>query len=101
MGFLRDGPVTQSAARFSERNWMSTVRDVAVLVGSLRRGSFNRIVAHTLAKLAPPTVKLEIVEIGNLPLYNQDDDDSPPAPSVEFKKRIQAADAVLFVTPEY
>src|SRR5690348_2500231 len=76
-------------------------RDVAVLVGSLRNGSFNRMAAHALIELAPESLKLEIVEIRDLPLYNQDDDPAPPAPSVAFKSRIARADAVLFVTPEY
>ena len=51
--------------------------------------------------MAPASLALEIVEIGELPLYNQDDDANPPAPSVAFKEKIAAADAVLFVTPEY
>jgi chromate reductase len=51
--------------------------------------------------LAPPSLKMEIVEIGQLPLYNQDDDADPPAASKEFKARIQKADAFLFATPEY
>ena len=76
-------------------------RDVAVLVGSLRKDSFNRKVAHAVIGMAPESLKLEIVEIGQLPLYNQDDDANPPAPSVAFKAKIKAADAVLFVTPEY
>jgi chromate reductase len=76
-------------------------RNVAVLVGSLRKGSFNRMTANALAALAAPELKLEIVEIGQLPLYNQDDDEAPPAPWVAFRQRIKAADAVLFVTPEY
>lgn len=80
---------------------MSSNRNVAVFVGSLRKESFNRKLAKTLIGLAPPSLKLEIVEIGQLPLYNQDDDDNPPPPSREFKARVQAADAVLFVTPEY
>jgi chromate reductase len=57
--------------------------------------------ALALAAIAPASLRLEIVEIGQLPLYNQDDDASPPAPSVAFKQKIAAADAVLFVTPEY
>src|SRR6516165_1248576 len=85
----------------TKRNPMSTVRDVAVLVGSLRKESFNRKMALALAELVPPTLKLEIVEIRNLPLYNQDDDANPPPNSAAFKARIQKADAVLFVTPEY
>ena len=75
--------------------------NVAVLVGSLRKGSFNRKMALALAAIAPPALKLEIVEIGQLPLYNQDDEANPPAPSAAFKQQIAAADAVLFVTPEY
>jgi chromate reductase len=75
--------------------------DVAVLVGSLRKDSFNRKMAKALQQLAPPSLHLEIVEIGNLPLYNQDDDANPPANSAAFKARIQRADAVIFVTPEY
>ncbi|MEW5850854.1 MAG: NAD(P)H-dependent oxidoreductase [Myxococcota bacterium] len=77
------------------------IRDVAVLVGSLRKESFNRRVAQALMELAPSSLKLEIVEIRQLPLYNQDDDANPPAASVAFKTRIKAADAVLFATPEY
>jgi chromate reductase len=76
-------------------------RNVAVLVGSLRKDSFNRKMAKALAALAPPSLKLTIVEIGDLPLYNQDYDGAPPPPYVAFKQKISAADAVLFVTPEY
>jgi chromate reductase, NAD(P)H dehydrogenase (quinone) len=75
--------------------------NVAVLVGSLRKESFNRKMANALRKMAPASLDLEIVEIGNLPLYNQDDDANPPTASAAFKARIQQADAVLFVTPEY
>jgi chromate reductase len=80
---------------------MSTTVDVAVLVGSLRKASFSRKTANAVIALAPVTLRLEIVEIGQLPLYNQDDDANPPAASSAFKARIKAADAVLFVTPEY
>ena len=80
---------------------MSTPRDVAVLVGSLRKESFNRKMARALIAMAPAQLKLEIVEIGALPLYNQDDDANPSAAATAFKARIQKADAVLFVTPEY
>ncbi|WP_420996697.1 NADPH-dependent FMN reductase [Cupriavidus sp. 30B13] len=80
---------------------MSNPRDVAVLVGSLRKESFNRKLALALAAMAPAGLKLEIVEIGQLPLYNQDEDTSPPAPWAAFRDRIRRADAVLFVTPEY
>jgi chromate reductase, NAD(P)H dehydrogenase (quinone) len=84
-----------------ERNPMSTTRNVAVVVGSLRKESFNRKLANALIAMAPAPLKLEIVEIRQLPLYNQDDDANPPAASVAFKEQVQQADAVLFVTPEY
>lgn len=80
---------------------MSTPYDVAVLVGSLRKDSFNRKMAHALHELAPPSLTLEIVEIGQLPLYNQDEDANAPASWVAFRDRIRKADGVLFVTPEY
>lgn len=51
---------------------MDSARDVAVLIGSLRKDSINRKVANALVELAPPSLKLEIVEIGQLPLYNQE-----------------------------
>ena len=80
---------------------MSAPRDVAVLVGSLRKDSLNRKVALALAAVAPAGLKLDLVEIGQLPFYNQDLDAKPPAPWVAFRDRIHRADAVLFVTPEY
>src|ERR1700759_1733668 len=81
---------------------MSTTRDVAVLIGSLRKDSFNRKVAKSLFELTPPELKLEIVEIGNLPLYNQDLETAhPPAEWVAFRDHMRPAHAVLFVTPEY
>ena len=75
--------------------------DVAVLVGSLRAGSFNRKLANVLCRMAPESLDLEIVEIGDLPLYNQDYEASPPPSVPAFKHRIEQADAILFVTPEY
>lgn len=74
---------------------------VAVIVGSLRKGSVNRQLAEALAKLARPKLDLQIVEIGDLPLYNQDDEAALPASVTRFKNQIEAADAVLFVTPEF
>ena len=76
-------------------------RKVAVIVGSLRQQSFNRKVARTLMLLAGPALDMEFVEIGQLPLYNEDDDAAPPASYTEFRERIKSYDAVLFVTPEY
>jgi chromate reductase len=80
---------------------MSTSQKVAVLVGSLREGSLNRRAAKALAALAPAGMDLQIVEIGQLSLYNQDLDASPPPAWVAFREQIRGADAVLFVTPEY
>ncbi len=81
---------------------MSKVYTVAVLVGSLRKASINRKLALALADLAPASLKLQIVEIGELPLYNEDIDiDPPPAAYTAFRNQLKAADAVLFVTPEY
>ena len=80
---------------------MSTSRDVAVIVGSLRKDSFNRKMAKAMIAMAPAALKLEIVEIGQLPLYNQDFDPNPPKEVTDFKQRIARCDAVLFVTPEY
>lgn len=80
---------------------MAATRNVAVVVGSLRKGSFSRKLAQAMIDLAPATLALEIVEIGALPLYNQDDDVDPPASVSAFRKRIGEAEAVLFVTPEY
>ena len=80
-----------------------TVTHVAVVVGSLRRDSFNRKVANVLIGLATTSLKLEIVEIRDLPLYNQDEDVAGRIPAAwsAFRQRIKAVDAVIFVTPEY
>ncbi|MGV3655146.1 MAG: NADPH-dependent FMN reductase [Noviherbaspirillum sp.] len=74
---------------------------IAVVVGSLRRDAFNRRLADALATLAPQGFTLKQVEIGDLPLYNQDDDANPPAAAKRLKSEIQAAQGVIFVTPEY
>jgi chromate reductase len=77
-------------------------RQVAVVVGSLRKGSFTRKVANAFAELAPSELQLEQLEIGALPLYNQDlDDGSPPGEWQRFRDRVRAVDGVLFATPEY
>lgn len=80
---------------------MSEPQDVAVLVGSLRKDSINRKVALALAGLSPLALKLTIAEIGGLPLYNQDFDEDPPKAYQNFRARVRAAKAVLFVTPEH
>src|SRR3954453_684893 len=74
---------------------------VAVFVGSLRRDSINRKLAQALAKLAAPRgLDLQIVELGDLPHYNDDLWQQPPAAVTRLKREVEAADAVLFVTPE-
>jgi len=82
---------------------MPATRDVVVIVGSLRKASWTRRVATALARLAPASLKLEIVEIGDLPLYNQDLDDEHRVPQQwqVFRDRVSRADAVIFCTPEY
>ena len=74
---------------------------IAVIVGSLRRDSFNRELALGLAKMAPAEFSFTQLQIGDLPLYNQDDDTNPPEPVKRLKGEIKAAHGVVFVTPEY
>jgi chromate reductase len=74
---------------------------VAVLVGSLRKDSFNRRLARAVEKLAPDGFAFEHLDIGGLPLYDQDFDGNYPAPCQQLKRQVEAADALLFVTPEY
>ncbi len=76
-------------------------KKIAVLVGSLRKESFNKKVANQLIQLAPDSLELEIVKIGHLPHYNEDIDQNPPKEYVEFREKIKSADGFLFVTPEY
>ena len=74
---------------------------IAVVVGSLRRDSFNRKLASAMVKLAPAEFSFKQVEIGDLPLYNQDDDANQAAAVKRLKSEISAARGLLFVTPEY
>ncbi len=76
-------------------------RKIAVLVGSLRREAYSLKMAKILAGLAPKSLSLEIVEIGDLPLYNADLEENPPEAWTGFRARIKSMDGVLFVTPEY
>ncbi len=75
--------------------------EIAVVVGSLRRDSFNRKMASAIVKLAPPGFAFTQIQIGDLPLYNQDDDASQGTAVKRLKREIAAADGLLFVTPEY
>ena len=77
------------------------IYNIAVLVGSLRKESYNLKLAKAMQKVAPQNLKLEIIEIRDLPLYNQDLDVNPPAPWKAFRDRLRPADGILFVTPEY
>lgn len=74
---------------------------IAVAVGSLRRESFNAKLAHGVIKLAPPEFSFKFLEIGDLPLYNQDDDANQAASVKRLKSEIRAAQGLLFATPEY
>ena len=74
---------------------------IAILVGSLRKDSINRKVARSLCAIRNDNLDCSMVEIGDLPLYNQDYDTDPPEQYVRFRQEIAAADGVLFVSPEY
>lgn len=78
-----------------------SVPTIAVLVGSLRRQSLNRRLGHALAHLAGKRARFDFLDLGVLPLYNQDQDGAMPAACVAFREQIGRADAVLFITPEY
>ncbi len=74
---------------------------VAAIVGSLRKESFTLKIANALAKLAPDTLKLNIVTLHGISFFNQDLEAAPPADWVKFREMLQASNGVLFVTPEY
>ncbi|GAM96554.1 NADPH:quinone oxidoreductase [alpha proteobacterium U9-1i] len=76
-------------------------RKIAIVVGSLRKASWNRKIAEALIGAAPAGYSFSFVEIGDLPFFNEDLEANPPAQWVRFRQEIAAADAVLFVTPEY
>jgi chromate reductase len=77
------------------------VRKIAVIVGSLRKESISRATARALMAVAPESLRLEILEIGGLPMYNQDLEESLPPPWREFRERLRTFDGFLFVTPEH
>ena len=80
---------------------MNTPLSILGICGSLRKGSFNRMMLVAAQKLVPQDAKLEIFDLHQIPIFNQDQETTPPPIVVEFKKRIRAADAILFATPEY
>lgn len=79
------------------------MKNIGVVVGSLRKEAWSRKLALALMKLAPPSLNMELIEIRQLPLYNQDFDDEgqPPKEWVEFREKVKKQDGCLFVTPEY
>ncbi|WOP14089.1 NADPH-dependent FMN reductase [Ottowia sp. SB7-C50] len=76
-------------------------KNIAVVVGSIRKESFNRQFAEALVKQLPANMKATFVRIDDLPLYDQDDDSNPAPQVTRLRDEIKAADGVLFVTPEY
>lgn len=76
-------------------------KKIAVLVGSLRKESVNRKIANELIRLSSDGLEMEIVEIGNLQHYNEDNDENPPQEWTDFREKIKSVDGVLFVSPEY
>lgn len=74
---------------------------VAVVVGSIRKDSINRKLAKALVKLAPSDFEFDFLDLGDLPVFNQDHDQNPPAPVARVKAQVAAAGALLFVTPEH
>ena len=80
---------------------MPSSYNVAVIVGSLRKESFTRKVANALAKLAPDTLKLNLVTLNDISFFNQDLEAAPPADWLAFREKLQKSDGIVFVTPEY
>lgn len=74
---------------------------IGIVIGSLRKESFSKKVAGNMTKLFPEGYTTELIEIGNLPLYNEEYDDNSPAEYTAFRSKVRAVNAILFVTPEY
>lgn len=77
------------------------MKKIAIIVGSLQANSFNKNTAKAIVSVAPKSLSFDFVDIGNLPLYNQDLDSNPPKEWVDFRNKIQSYDGFLFVTPEH
>ena len=75
--------------------------NIVTIVGSLRKDSFSLKIANALAKLAPASVKLEVITLGGISFFNQDLEGAPPADWLAFREKLQKSDGVLFITPEY
>src|SRR3981081_846485 len=80
---------------------MATPYNVVVIVGSLRKESYTLKIANALTRLAPDTLKLNVVTLHDISFFNQDLEATPPADWLKFRETLQKSDGVLFVTPEY
>ena len=80
---------------------MPTTCNILGIAGSLRRESYNRSALRAAAQLVPAGARLDDFDLDGIPDFNQDDEQPPPAKVAELKRRVRAADALLFVTPEY
>ena len=87
-------------AETSEGRHMDQI-EILGIVGSLRKDSYNRLALRAAQELLPQEVALNLIELHGIPIYDQDTEMAMPAPVLEFKRRILAADAILFATPEY
>lgn len=97
----QESPLTLQTYVVNEQGACMSQIQIAVIVGSLRKESINRQLANAIAKMAPADVVFREIGIGDLPLYNQDADGNEASVVQEFRSAIRAADAVLFITPEY
>ena len=75
--------------------------NVVTIAGSLRKESFTLKIAHALARLAPSSLKLEVITLHGISFFNQDLEGAPPADWVSFREKLQQSNGILFVTPEY
>src|SRR5512140_2823311 len=80
---------------------MATPHNIVVIVGSIRKESFSLKIANALARLAPPTLKLDVTTLEGISFFNQDLEANPPADWLAFREKLQKSNGVLFVTPEY
>jgi chromate reductase len=80
---------------------MAALYNVVVIVGSLRKESFTRKIANALAKLAPGTLRLNLVTLHDISFFNQDQEATPPGDWLAFREKLQKSDGILLITPEY
>lgn len=83
------------------KNFWESIMKIGVFIGSLRKDSYNRKIAQTLMQLAPQSLDMQIIEIGQLPFFNQDEEAVPPEAWIQFREKIKPLEAFLLVTPEY